>query len=99
MKVTLAKYGGLGGPRPAPRVVDADCLAPAEAAELVGLVNAAKAAGSAKGDEPRQGADLMSYTITVEENGAPTLLHQAHTNMTPAFKALRNWLEEHPKEK
>jgi len=99
MKVTLAKHGGLGGAvRLSPRVVDADCLAPTEAVELAGLIVAAKAAAGV-GQEPGPGADRMSYTITVEDNDESTVLHQPHTNMTPAFKALRDWLEDHPKSK
>jgi hypothetical protein len=96
MKVTLTKHGGLGALRLPPLSVDSSRLDPAEKKELAALVDAAKAPVS---DLPVRGADLMSYTIAVEDDGKQTLLRQPHANMTPGFKALRNWLEERAKAK
>jgi hypothetical protein len=41
----------------------------------------------------------MSYTITVEDSGQETVLQQSDTNMSPAFSALLEWLEQHSSRK
>lgn len=102
MKVTLAKHGGQAAAinlRLPPRVVDAGALSPDAAGELARLVAAAKAAPAAPKQTARQGGDVMSYTITVEDGDRPTVLKQSETAMSPAFDALRNWLERHSTEK
>jgi hypothetical protein len=102
MKVTLAKHGGqaaainLGLP---PQVVDAKALPRAATEELARLVAAAKAAPAAKNERVARGGDVMSYTITVEDVGGPTVLKQSDTGMSSEFDALRAWLESHAAEK
>jgi hypothetical protein len=102
MRVTLAKHGGLAAAinlRLPARVVDTDALPQGAAEELVRLVAAAKAAPVAKEERPGRGGDVMSYTITVEEGGRPTVLKQSDTAMSSAFDALRAWLEKHSADK
>ena len=52
------------------------------------LIAAAKAA-------PGFAADAMSYTITVEDDHEPVVLHQSDTTMSPAFAALLSGLQKH----
>ena len=55
-----------------------------------------QAHNSGRGREsPGRGGDLMGYTITVEGDGPPMLVQQSDTTASPAFKALRRWLEDH----
>ncbi|GAA3503840.1 hypothetical protein GCM10019016_109520 [Streptomyces prasinosporus] len=96
MKVTLAAHGGQAAAvllRLPPRVLDTDTLPEDAAAELARLVAAAVPA--AEGGGPGRARDAMSYTITVEEGGRPTVLTQSDASMSPAFAALLGWLEEH----
>jgi predicted RNA-binding protein YlxR (DUF448 family) len=98
MKVSLAKHGGMAAAinlRLPPRVVDSDALPKAAAEELIRLAAAAKAAPAATEEKPGRGADVMAYTITIEEGGTRTVLKQSDTAMSPAFDALRSWLEKH----
>jgi hypothetical protein len=100
MKINLAKHGGqaagmlLGRP---PRVLDTDTLAPSAAEELATLVEAAKVPAAAPGAGPGRARDVMSYTITVEDSGHQTVLKQSDTIMSPAFRNLLAWLEQHMK--
>jgi hypothetical protein len=97
MKVTLTKHGGLAaGIRRPPRIVDTDTLPKPAAVELARLVAAVKAVPAAEEDGPGRARDAMSYTITVEDDGRPTVLSQSDTTMSPAFAGLLNWLEKHP---
>src|SRR5215831_7784488 len=98
MRVTLAKHGGMAAAinlRLPPRVVDTDALPKATAEELVRLVAAAKAAPAVQEEKSGGGRDVMSYTITVEDGSHPTVLKQSDIAMSPAFNALRGWLERH----
>ncbi len=96
MKVTLAEHGGLAaGVRRLPRVVEADALPKAAAAELTRLVADAKAASGVQQDGPGRARDAMSYTITIEDGGGPTVLRQSDMTMSPAFAALLTWLKRH----
>jgi hypothetical protein len=76
-----------------PRVVNVDSLPTEAAAELTRLVDAAKKAPPAKpsGSAP----EAMSYTITVEGDHEPVVLHQSDTAMSPAFDALLSGLQKH----
>jgi hypothetical protein len=105
MKISLKEHGGqaagilLG--RPA-RVLDTDTLPPPAVEELARLVDAAKAAPPATEASPRRGGpghggDVMSCTITVQDSGDQTVLKQSETAMSPAFRNLRDWLEQHMK--
>ena len=99
MKVTLTKYGGMAAViRRPPYIVESSALPEPAAAELAWLVAAVKAAPAPKERGPGQARDAMSYTITLEEEGAePAVeLSQSDTNMTPSFAALLEWLERYP---
>ena len=62
---------------------------------MVRLAAAAKAALAAPAERPGRGGDVMAYTITIEDSGTRTVLKQSDTAMSPAFDALRSWLERH----
>lgn len=98
MKIGLAIHGGLAAGirlgRPA-RTLDADALPETEKSKLRELIAAAKreaASGASKG--PR-GADNQSYTISVADGDEPLELTQYDATMSPAFAALRNWIQDH----
>jgi len=92
MKVTLEEYGGLAaGLSRRPRIVDADALPPAAAAELNRLVEAAKAASG--GDALEGAPDEMGYDVTIEDATGKTLLTRSDTAMTPEFAALMRWIK------
>src|ERR1700738_685808 len=97
MKISLATHGGQAGAinmRLPPRVVNVDSWPKETAAELVRLIEAAKTAPAAQ-SVPGFAADAMSYTITVEDDHEPVVLHQSDTTMSPAFAALLSGLEKH----
>ncbi|MFJ8163651.1 protealysin inhibitor emfourin [Streptomyces sp. NPDC096136] len=94
--MTLKTHGGLAAAsdlRRPPRAVDTATLSADTAAELTRLVAAAGAAPN----EDRAGgaADAMTYAITVENGGGPTVLKQSDIAMTKEFAALLTWLENH----
>lgn len=96
MKVTLEKYGGLAaGIRRPPKTIDAGGLSASVAEELQKLVDAAKSAAPAGGDEPGRARDAMSYNITVEQDGQPVVLEQSDGAMSPEFRKLVRWLDSH----
>ncbi len=98
MRVTLRKHGGqaaaiyLGLP---PLVIDSNRLRPEEKAELETLIHAAKSARGNERELGPSGADLMSYTISIEDENGKTDLFQMQHDMEPGFKALRDWVEAH----
>jgi hypothetical protein len=95
MKITLTKHGGFaaGMFRP-PSIVESSTLAAADAAELSRLVMAVKMAPIEQGEEPGQARDAMSYTMTIEEDGAETtVINQSDINMSPAFADLMQWID------
>lgn len=97
MRVTLKEHGGIAAAvaRP-PRTVDSATLPAGSAAELAGLVAAARAAAPAAPATTRRAPDAMSYAIDVEEDdGPPLLLRQSDLSMSPAFAALLEWLRRH----
>jgi hypothetical protein len=102
MKITLTKHGGFaaGMFRP-PSIVASSTLMAADAAELSRdaaelsrLVMAVKMAPIEQGEEPGQARDAMSYTMTIEEDGAETtVITQSDINMSPAFADLIQWID------
>jgi hypothetical protein len=99
MKVTLATHGGLAAAiriRRPPRVVDTETLPPLLSAELARLIAVAREAGSGEAAGAGGGArDAMTYKVTIEDGGTPVTLHSSDVTMTPAFDALRAWIEKH----
>jgi len=98
MRVTLRKHGGLAGAiylnAPA-TVVDSNDLAPQAADELARLAELARRLNETVEESSVTGADQMSYTISIEDDKGSTSLHQYHSRMAPAFRALKDWLEAH----
>lgn len=98
MKLTLETHGGLAAgiamQRP-PAVIDLDRLPAAEADAIRQLVADAQArAPSSRGTG--QPADVMSYTITIDDRGEHRVLQQSDVTMTPAFAALLDRLSALP---
>jgi hypothetical protein len=95
MKITLIKHGGFaaGMFRP-PSIVESSTLSVSDATELSRLVMAVKMAPIERGEEPGQARDAMSYTMTIEEDGAETtVITQSDINMSPAFADLIQWID------
>jgi hypothetical protein len=95
MKITLTKHGGFaaGMFRP-PSIVESSTLSATDAAELSRLVMAVKMAPIERGEEPGKARDAMSYTMTIEEDGAETtVITQSDINMSPAFADLMQWID------
>jgi hypothetical protein len=98
MKISLKTRGGWGAPvylGLPPRTVDLDTLPQETAAAVSRLAEAAKAAPAPSAPpQPPSVPSPMSHTITIEDGGAPVVLHQSDS-MSPAFEALLNWLNDH----
>ena len=94
MKVTLREYGGPIDPtgRRA-QVVDTGSLPTAKADELVNLIAQAKIQPPVPDPNGEKGGDIMTYKITVEENGQSVVLRQSDTTQTQAFVDLQNWIK------
>ncbi|MCP3394746.1 hypothetical protein NLM27_39005 [Bradyrhizobium sp. CCGB12] len=99
MKISLAQHGGQGAgvflQRP-PLVVDCGALDPTQAKELGELAAAATSAGPPP-PKPERSRDLMSYSISIEDNGHETVLSGADTAMSPEFAKLLAWLQRYSK--
>lgn len=94
MKITLTKHGGwTAGMRRPPRSVDVTALPEATAQNLKNLVAAAQSAPTPEEVKPGATRDGMSYTITVEDAQAPTVLKQSDAAMSPEFAALMQHIE------
>lgn len=94
MRVTLTTRGGLAaaiGPRV--RVVSSDALDAEGEQELRRLV--ADASSASRDADDRAGRDVMSYTVTVDDDGDVRELRASDTTMSAAFAALLSWLEQH----
>jgi hypothetical protein len=98
VKVSLKTHGGWGAPiyrALPPKAVEVDELPKEEAGALLRLIDAAKRAPAPKEEPSHESVPKgMSYTITIEEDGEPVVLHQSE-NMSPAFEALLNWLNNY----
>lgn len=98
MKVSLATSGGQAAAvflRKPPRVIDAESLPAARKAELVGLLAAAAAEAKSHVAKETRGADLMTYTVGVEDGDKSYELKQSDAAMPHAFAALLDWLQAH----
>jgi len=99
MKISLKTHGGWGAPiylNLPPKTVDVGALPKEAAAVVARLVDAARNAPAPPKAQARPASvpTPMSYTITVEDDGEPIVLHQSDT-MSPAFEALLNWLNDY----
>jgi hypothetical protein len=96
VRVTLKKHGGLApvvaGP---PCVVDSSQLPEAAAAELKTLTALAQRDVVTDVESPGRARDAMSYTLSIEEDGAETVIRQSDLTMTSRFARLINWIESH----
>jgi hypothetical protein len=63
MRIEVRQQGGFAGLRPPPLVVETDDLEPTTGRELEALARSLPAGN----DEPRRGADLMRYDVTIGE--------------------------------
>ena len=98
MKISLATSGGQAAGvylRKPPLVLEVEALAVKEKAEL--LRRLAAAAAEAKGHVAREarGADLMSYTISVDDGDRSFVLKRSDSDMPSAFANLLDWLRAH----
>jgi hypothetical protein len=98
MKISFATSGGQGAAaylNRAPRVIDLETLAAAHKAELLALLAAAAAEAKSHISKEARGADLMSYTIGVEDGEKSYTLKQSDGAMPHAFARLLDWLQAH----
>jgi hypothetical protein len=98
MRVTLAAHGGLAAGinlHRAPRVVDTGELPAAQARELDRLVDAALGVRTHRPAGSGPAPDAMSYTITVQRDGATSTLTGSDTASSPEFADLVAWLQAH----
>jgi hypothetical protein len=98
MKIGLAVHGGLAAGmrlgRPA-RTLDVDALPAAEKAKLADLIAAAEREAASGEARESRGADLQSYTISIERADGPLELRVSDSTMTPAFGALLDAIQNH----
>jgi hypothetical protein len=92
VKVTLDRSGGLLVTQP-PAVISADELSVAERAHLEEIVEAAERACQASPEKPIRGADMRSYTITIERDGKQQVLRRSDADMVQPYADLKNWIE------
>jgi len=98
MKISLTTSGGQAAGvylRKPPRVLDVEKLAVAEKAELVGRLAAAVAEAKSHAASHSRGADLMSYTIDVDDGERSVTLKQSDAGMPQGFAKLLDWLQAH----
>ncbi len=95
VKATLREFGGAIDPTgQRARVVDTDSMSKEMADELARLVTAAKAHPPAANDTAGRGRDMMTYSITIEEDGQVAVLKQSDATRTEAFIDLRDWIKQ-----
>src|SRR5690242_20393252 len=98
MKISLATSGGQAAGvylRKPPLVLVVEKIAAARKAELLGLLAAAAAEAKTHFGTPGRGADLMSYTISVDDGDRSYVLKQSDAAMPRAFARLLDWLQAH----
>jgi hypothetical protein len=100
MKISLATSGGLTAgaylskPRP-PLVLEVGKLAVAEKAELLKRLAAAAAEAKSQATRESRGADLMSYSVSVDDGDRSFVLKQSDSGMPHGFAKLLDWLQAH----
>ena len=92
MQVILKTSGGfVAGIRRPEQMVDTNALSTGDADELARLVDQACAAEAHEAGA-RSVPDGMTYTITVRRSSGVTVLTDADASMSPAFRALLDWV-------
>jgi hypothetical protein len=98
MKLSLETHGGqiaaINLHRP-PLSVNTRSLPPSAVEELERLVAAVTNSPLPPKDTSELARDQMSYTITIENGKKPLIIAQADSNMSSAFRELRNWIQAH----
>jgi len=95
MRVSLTISGGLLPHLGAAHVVDSDDLTEHDKHELQRLVSAATATAAAPPARSPLIRDAQTYTISIENAGATTVLNATDGSVPEEFAALRNWLRTH----
>jgi hypothetical protein len=95
MRVSLSTYGGLLPSFGAAHVVDSDELVEPDDQELYRLVAAATASAASPPAGPGLMRDGQTYRITIDNEGATTVLEATDGSVPKEFAALRSWLRAH----
>ena len=95
LKATLREFGGPIDPtgRRA-RVVDSGSMSQEMADELAKLVAKAKAQPPGPDATEGKGRDMMTYSITIEQDGQVLVLKQSDATRTQAFVELQDWIKQ-----
>ena len=94
MKATLREFGGPIDPTgQRARVVDTGSMTKETADEFAALVAKAKAQPPHADDTAGRGRDMMTYSITIEDNGQTLVLKQSDATRTEAFAELQDWIK------
>ena len=94
MKATLREFGGPIDPTgQRARVVDTDSMSKEMADELARLVAEAKAHPPGTDATAGRGRDMMTYSITIEDDGQALVLKQSDATRTQAFIELQDWIK------
>jgi hypothetical protein len=93
VKVVLEQSGGLAGLRRPPRAVSSEQLSPADAAQLVQLVEAAAKACHDSPVRSSKSYDAIEYFITVEDGDRIFELNRSDANMVQPYADLKRWIE------
>jgi hypothetical protein len=94
LKAALREFGGPIDPTgQRARVVDTDSMSKEVADELTRLVAEAKAHPPGADATAGQGRDMMTYSITIEQDGQVLVLKQSDATRTQAFVELQDWIK------
>jgi hypothetical protein len=94
VKATLREFGGPIDPTGQRAwIVDTDTMGREKADELTRLVAEAKAHPPGPDATAGRGRDMMTYSITIEEDGHVEVLKQSDATRTQAFVELQDWIK------
>lgn len=95
VKATLREFGGPIDPTgQRARVVDTGSMSKEMADRLAKLVAEAKAQPPGPDMTAGRGRDMMTYSITIEQDGQSIVLKQSDATRTQAFTELQNWIKQ-----
>jgi hypothetical protein len=95
VKATLREFGGPIDPTgQRARIVDTGSMNQETADELARLVAEAKTQPPGPDATAGKGRDMMSYSITIEQDGRSLVLKQSDATRTQAFIDLQNWIKQ-----